>query len=194
MSAKAIKKAPPKIFNVHVNSVFKDKVVGQILGREPEHILRRTVETTLADLFEDYTNLYYQYVKLKFQIVKVDGGEAYAKFKGYELTRDYVRSLIRPGTSAVYAIYDITTKDNIECRITTLAITAKRVSHSKESKIRKKIWELCEEKLSNLNLDDLVQYVCLGKFSADVLIEAKKIYPLKKVEVIKIKLLTPYFT
>jgi small subunit ribosomal protein S3Ae len=193
MSTKAVKKAPPKIFNVHVDGVFKDKIAGQILGREPSHILKRTIETTLAELFEDYTNLYYQYVKLKFQIIKVDGTEAYAKFKGYELTRDYVRSLIRVGTSAVYAIYDVNTTDNIKCRIQTLAITAKRVSHSKETLIRKCIWKVCEEKLSNLSLDDLVQYVCLGKLSADILIEAKKIYPLKKVEVIKIKVLTPYF-
>lgn len=192
MSTKAIKKAPPKIFNVHVDGVFKDKIIGQILGREASHVIKRTVETTLAELFEDYTNLYYQYVKLKFQIIKVDGTEAYAKFKGYELTRDYVRSLIRVGTSAIYAIYDVNTTDNIHCRIQTLAITAKRVSHSKESLINKSIWKVCEEKLSNLSLDDLVQYVCLGKLSADILIEAKKIYPLKKVEVIKIKVLTPY--
>ncbi|HLI46175.1 MAG TPA: hypothetical protein VKU94_03180 [Geobacterales bacterium] len=194
MSVKAIRKAPPKTFNVHVNGVFKDKVIGQILGREPEHILRRTVETTLAELMDDYTNLYYQYVKLKFQIIKVEDNEAYAKFKGYELTRDYVRSLVRPGSSAIYAIYDVVTKDNVECRIQALAITAKRISHSKESLIRKRIWQVCEEKLSNMSLDDLVQYVCLGKLSADILIEAKKIYPLKKVEVIKIKILTPYFT
>lgn len=190
--SKAVKKAPPKIYNVHADSIFKDKLVAQILGREPNSILKRTIEVTLAELFEDYTNLYYQYVKLKFQIIRVEGNEAYAKFKGHELTRDYVRSLIRVGTSAVYAIYDLYTIENIHCRIQTLAITTKRVSHSKEKAIRKAIWSIYDAKLKSVSLDDLVQYIILGKLAADILVEAKKIYPLKKVEIIKSKVLTPY--
>lgn len=190
--SKVVKKVPPKTFNVHGDGLFKDKVIAQILAKEAGHVLKRTVEVSLADLMEDYTNLYYQYIKLKFQIVKVEGQEAYTKFKGHELTRDYVRSLVRVGTSAVYAIYDFDTSDAVHLRIQVLAITAKRVSHSKESAIRKSVWKVCEEKLPKMSLDEVVEYMCLGKLAADINAEAKKIYPLKKVEVIKSKVLTPF--
>lgn len=191
--SKATKKIPPKIYNVHVNSVFKDKVVAQILGREPETVLKRTVETTLADLLDDQSNIYYQYVKVKFQIVKVDGFEAYAKFKGHEMTRDYVRSLVRPGSSRVDAFYDIYTTDNIHCRLQAMAITAKRISRSKESLIRKAILSKCEELLNNISLDEFVTKVFLGNLSSELNNAAKKIYPLKKFELIKSKVLTKYF-
>ncbi len=186
-----VRKAPPKVYNVHVDGVFKNKVVAQILGREGS-VLKRTIEVTLADLVEDYTNLYYQYIKLKFQIVGVDEQELFAKFKGHELTRDYVRSLVRVGTSAVYAVYDFNTTDNIHFRIQVLAITAQRVSHSKESAIRKRIWKVCEEKLPKMSFDEAAEYIYLGKLAADINQEAKKVYPLKKVEVIKSKVLTPF--
>ena len=190
--SKPSKKSPLLIYNVHTDSVFKDKVIAQILGRESEKILKRTVETTLADLTEDFSNLYYQYIKIKFQIVKVDGQEAYSKFKGHEITRDYIRSLIRVGTSRVDIFYDLITSDNIHCRIQTLVITAKRVSHSKQTEIRKKVIEMYDEKLKNISLDDLVQYMLFGKMATDALQAAKKVYPIKKVEIMKSKILTPY--
>jgi len=190
--SKPLKKSPLLIYNVHTDSVFKDKVIAQILGRESEKILKRTVETTLADLTEDFSNLYYQYIKIKFQIVKVDGQEAYSKFKGHEITRDYIRSLIRVGTSRVDIFYDLITSDNIHCRIQTLVITAKRVSHSKQTEIRKKVIEMYDEKLKNISLDDLVQYMLFGKMATDALQAAKKVYPIKKVEIMKSKILTPY--
>jgi small subunit ribosomal protein S3Ae len=190
--SKPSKKSPLLIYNVHADSVFKDKVIAQILGRESEKILKRTVETTLADLTDDFSNLYYQYIKIKFQIVKVDGQEAYSKFKGHEITRDYIRSLIRVGTSRVDIFYDLITSDNIHCRIQTLVITAKRVSHSKQTEIRKKVIEMYDEKLKNISLDDLVQYMLFGKMATDTLQAAKKVYPIKKVEIMKSKILTPY--
>jgi small subunit ribosomal protein S3Ae len=191
--SKQSKKSPLLIYNVHADSVFKDKVITQILGREPEKILKRTVETTLADLTEDFSNLYYQYIKIKLQIVRIDGQEAYSKFKGHEITRDYIRSLIRVGTSKVDVFYDLITSDNIHCKIQTLVITAKRISHSKQTEIRKKVIEMYDEKLKNISLDDLVQYMLFGKMAADVLQAAKKIYPIKKVEIMKSKILSPYF-
>jgi Ribosomal protein S3AE len=190
--SKTSKKAPLLVYNVYANSVFKNKIIAQILGREPEKILKRTVETTLADILEDFSNLYYQYIKIKFQIVKVNGQEAYSKFKGHEMTRDYIRSLIRVGTSRVDVFYDVITNDNIHCRIQTLIITAKRVSHSKQTEIRKKVISTYDEKLKNISLDDLVQYMLFGKMASDALEAAKKIYPLKKVEIIKSKILTPW--
>jgi small subunit ribosomal protein S3Ae len=191
--SKQSKKSPLLIYNVHADSVFKDKVITQILGREPEKILKRTVETTLADLTEDFSNLYYQYIKIKLQIVRIDGQEAYSKFKGHEITRDYIRSLIRVGTSKVDVFYDLITSDNIHCKIQTLVITAKRISHSKQTEIRKKVIEMYDEKLKNISLDDLVQYMLFGKMATDVLQAAKKIYPIKKVEIMKSKILSPYF-
>jgi Ribosomal protein S3AE len=192
--SKSSKKAPVYVYNVHANSVFKDKVIAQILGKTPDSILKRTVETTLADLLDDQNNIYFQYIKLKFQIIKVDGYEAYSKFKGHEMTRDYVRSLVRPGTSRVDTFYDVYTTDNIHCRLQALAITAKHVGHSVESEIRKAVTKKFEELLSNVSLDELISKTFLGNVSAELNAAAKKIYPLKKFELIKSKVLTKYIS
>jgi len=190
--SKPSKRIPPKVLNVYANSVFNNAFICQILAKDPQHALKRTVEVTLADLLNDYSNLNYQYTTVKFQIIKVDGLNCYSKFKGHELTRDYVRSLIRVGTSRVDIFYDVFTKENIHVRIQTLAITSKTVSHSIQSKIRKKIISRYDEILTDISFDDLVKIILFGKLASESFEAGKKIYPLKNLEIMKSKVLTPY--
>jgi len=164
--------------------------LGLIPADEPEKALGRTIEVSFYDITKDVSQLH---IKLKFQIVKVDDGIALTQLKLMEITRDYIRSLVRRGTSRVDAIMDVQTKDGIKLRVMTMAVTLSRIKTSQKKAIRKIMFQITEERVSQLDFATFVQQVVLGTIATDIQMQAKKIYPIKKVEVYKLKVLTPTY-
>ena len=72
----------------------------------------------------------------------------------------------------------------------TMAVTTSRINASRKKAIRKVMFKIIEEKASQLDFATFVQQAVLGTISIDIQMQAKKIYPLKKVEIYKIKVLT----
>jgi small subunit ribosomal protein S3Ae len=189
LSSKKLKtiKAQPKVWiTILAPKYFGFAELGKIMASSPGKVIRRALWTTLYSITNDFSH---QHIKLRFQIVKVEGDKAYTIFKGHELARDYVRSLIRRGSSRIDSIFDIETKDGYRLRIFMLAVTVKRAKTSQKSAMRAMMRQVVEEKASQLNFEDFVQELVLGKISSDAYNKAKKIYPLRKVEAMKSKLL-----
>ena len=171
---------------VYAPEAFGRKEIAHIAATDLDSIVGRTVEVTLFDITG---SIEHQFIKLYFKIINVVDGRAYTQFKMHELTRDYVRSLVRRGTSRVDAITDVVTKDGWVLRVRVLAITVRRVTHSIQSAIRKVAFEVVKNRALELTLDELVREMVLGKLASDVYSKAKKVYPLRKVEIMKSKVL-----
>ncbi len=184
--AKAIKAQPKVWITILAPKYFGFAELGRTMASSLGKIIRRTLWTTLYSITNDFSH---QHIKLCFQIVKAEGDKAYTIFKGHELARDYVRSLIRRGSSRVDSIFDVETKDGYRLRVFMLAVTVKRAKTSQKSAIRAIMRQVVEERALQLNFEDFVQELVLGKISSDAYNNAKKIYPLRKVEAMKSKLL-----
>ena len=153
-------------------------------------MLGRTIEISFYDITKDISQLP---IKLRFQVVHVEGDRAYTQLKRMELTRDYIRSLVRRGTSRIDAIRDIVTKDGVRLRVMCMVVTENRVKTSQEKAIRKIMFDLIEEKAGQLTFDEFVQEAVLGMIATEIEMRARKIYPIRKAEVRKIKVLTNVF-
>jgi len=189
VSSKKVKaiKAQPKVWiTILAPKYFGFVELGKTMTSSPAKVIRRTLWTTLYSITNDFSH---QHIKLRFQIIKVEGDKAYTIFKGHELARDYVRSLIRRGSSRVDSIFDVETKNGYRLRVFMLAVTVKRAKTSQKSAIRAIMKQVVEERASQLSFEDFVQELVLGKISSDAYNKAKKIYPLRKVEAMKSKLL-----
>lgn len=162
--------------------------VGYIPVTRLEDAVGRTVEVSFYDLTKDVSQIH---IKLKFQIVEVEDHAAYTQLKLMELTRDYIRSLVRRGTSRVDAIINVETKDGVKLRVMAMAVTQNRVKTSQKRAIRKIMFQLISEKAQSMDFDTFVQHCVLGTLASEIEMQAKKIYPLKKAEIRKIKVLTP---
>ncbi len=176
-----------KWYTVVAPPVFGESVLGTTPADDPDKLIGRVMEVTLYDLTGDFTLVH---VHLFFQIIKVEGDKAYTRFKGHELARDYMKSLIRRKSSKVQGIFDVTTKDGYGLRITAVALTTYRCKTSQKKAIRKIMGEIITKRASEMTFDELIQAMLFGKLSAEIFEAAKKIYPLRKVEVYKSKLLT----
>lgn len=187
LSKKGVKKIVPKtVYRIMAPSAFGHNEIGYALASNPDSVLRRSMWTTLYNLTGDPSQ---QHVKLLFQVVGVEGDLAYTVFKGHDMTRDYLRSLIRRGSSKVEAIIDVGTKDGSELRLTILVVTLKRTQTSQENAIRKVAINIASQGAQQLGFNEFVQEMILGKVASDIFNAVKKIYPPRRVEVRKSKVL-----
>ncbi len=175
-----------KWFTIIAPKMFGEVPLGSTPASESAYVPKRKVETTLYDLTGDFSLVH---IHVYFQAASVNGDKVFARFYGHELSRDYTRSLIRRKSSKVNAIVDVTTKDGYQMRIKSLALTTYKCHRSQMTAIRKIMADLIVKQASEMTFDDLVQAVVFGKMANDLFDASKKIYPLRKVEIEKTKLL-----
>jgi len=173
-------------FVVYAPDFFGSKEIGLTPADDPEKVVGRVIETTLKDLTGDFTK---GQVKLYFKIYDVKGQNAYTKFKGHTLARSYIRSLVRRRTTRVDGIFNITTKDGYKLRVMGMVIAYRRIQTSQERAIREIIRDIIYKKAEELNFRDFVMEAVTGKMGAEIAKEARKIYPIKRAEIRKIKVL-----
>ncbi|NJE42267.1 30S ribosomal protein S3ae [Thermococcus sp. GR6] len=171
---------------VYAPDFFGNKEIGLTPADDPEKVIGRVIETTLKDLTGDFTK---GQVKLYFQIYDVKGQNAYTKFKGHTLARSYIRSLVRRRTTRVDGIFNITTKDGYKLRVMGMVIAYRRIQTSQERAIREIMRDIIYKKAEELNYKDFILEAVTGKMATEIAKEARKIYPIKRAEIRKIKVL-----
>ncbi len=178
-----------KWYEVIAPQVFGNVALGTTPADDPRKLIGRVMETTLYDITGDFSLVH---VHLFFQIIDVDEEnlKAFTRFKGHELARDYMKSLIRRKSSKIQGIFNVTTKDGYGLRITGVALTTYRCKTSQKKAIRKIMGEIITRRASEMTLDELIKAMLFGSLANEIFEQAKKIYPLRKVEIYKSKLLT----
>ncbi|WP_243676106.1 30S ribosomal protein S3ae [Vulcanisaeta distributa] len=166
-----------KWYIVYAPALFNGIELGEIPANEPNALIGRTIEVTLFDITRDLGHLH---IKLRFQIDKVEGEKAYTRFKGMELTRDYVKSLIRRGSSLIQLIQDINTTDNALLRVTILAMTPTRCKSSQKRAIRSEFSKALNEVAGKVDFNGFIKAAVFGDVSNQLFAVGKRIYPLKE--------------
>ena len=148
----------------------------------------RVIETTLYDILKQDPQHYA--FKLFFQVDRVDGETAYTVFKGHEYSREFLRSLIRRGSSMSDFIRDYTTKDGYVVRVYCTALSQGKMNSSKKHDLRLIMDTVIRDKAASMNYEGFAQELVLQKVASDVYNEAKKVTHLRHVGVRKSKLVS----
>jgi small subunit ribosomal protein S3Ae len=174
-------------YDVYSPSYFGENLVASIPCEIPAAIIGRVVETTLYDITNDFAH---QSIKLYFLVVNAQDHRANTILKSHEYATDYLRSLVRRGSTRMDGIFNATTRDQYSSRISIVAFTRDRIKASQEHGVRQIMRQIVEDKATNLNYDQLAQEVVLGKLGSDIYNLAKKIAPLRHVGVRKSRLVS----
>jgi len=169
-------------YDVLAPEQFDRAELGGTPADESEKVLGRTIETTLGDLRNDASE---NNTKLTFKVNEVASDTAYTEFVKHELTRDYLRSLVRRGSSKVAAYITVLTADDYRVQVQPVAFTTKSADESQEKAIRRTMIDLVEETAADRTFADLVDSIVEGRLSSAIYNESKDIYPLRRVEVQK---------
>ncbi len=147
----------------------------------------RVIETTLYDILKQDPQHYA--FKLFFQVDRIEGETAHTVFKGHEYSREFLRSLIRRGSSMSDFIRDYTTKDGYVVRVYCTALSQGKMNSSKKHDLRLIMDTIIREKAASMNYEGFVQELVRQKVASDVYNEAKKVTHLRHVGVRKSKLI-----
>ncbi|HKZ61922.1 MAG TPA: 40S ribosomal protein S3a/S1 [Nitrososphaera sp.] len=163
----------------------------------------RTIENTLHDMMKGNPDqrMDQHQIKIFVQIDKIIDGSASTIFKGHEYAKEFLRSLIRRGSSMITFIHDYTTMDGHTFRVAVIAFTQRRVNSSKKHEIRMVAYKILTEKIPQLSVDQFVQQVTgskgedipretNSKLGAEILTEAKKITVIRHIGIKKTKLIS----
>jgi small subunit ribosomal protein S3Ae len=173
-------------YDVYAPAYFGEKKVASIPCSDPVKVIGRVVETTLYDITNDFSH---QSQKLYFLAANVKGTRADTILKGHEYSADYLRSLVRRGSTRIDAIFNVTSKDQYVTRASVVAFTRDRVNANQQHLIRSIMRKTIEDKASTLAYDQLCHEMVLGIFGSEIYNLAKKVSPLRHVGVRKSKLL-----
>lgn len=173
-------------YDVYAPAYFGEKKVASIPCSNPAKVIGRVVETTLYDITNDFSH---QSQKLYFLAANVKGMRADTILKGHEYSADYLRSLVRRGSTRIDAIFNVTSRDQYVTRASVVAFTRDRVNANQQHLIRSIMRKTIEEKAGTLAYDQLCHEMILGIFGSEVYNLAKKVSPLRHVGVRKSKLL-----
>jgi len=169
--------APDSFNNVHI---------ADIPITDEEKAKGRVIEVTLFDILKGDPSQY-QY-KLYFQIDKVVGEKATTIFKRYEYAKEFLRSLVRRGSSKINFVIDAKTKDGYVFRIKVIALSHRELNSSRQHALRLIAREIIEKSVPNMTIDEFVQASCYNKINSDIMAATKKIIHLRHVGLEKVKL------
>ena len=172
---------------VHASPSFGDAPVARIPLTDIEKPGGRVVETTLYDILKQDPQ-HYNY-KLFFQVDKVEGEEAKSIFKGHEYSREFLRSLIRRGSSMSDFIKEYKTKDGYRVRVYCTALSQGKMNSSKKHDLRIIMDRVIGERAASLTYDQFAQEMVLQKVASDVYNDAKRVTHLRHVGIRKSKLI-----
>ena len=172
-------------YDIYAPEYFKSKEIASSPGADEKRIKGRIFETTLYDITGDFTK---SHIALKFQVNSIKGNKAYTIFKGHDITRDYLRSLVRRGTSRIDGVFDIVTSDNYKIRLRSVVFTHSRGKTSQQHTIRKLMHEQVLQHAAETTFEafviDQVNDVLANKIEKVVRI----IMPIRRIEIIKSRL------
>ena len=174
-------------YSVFTPAYFGEQNVAGIPCEDPKKLIGRVVETTLYDITGDFSH---QSIKLYFLAVSNTGERIDTILKSHEYSTDYLRSLVRRGSTRVDGIFTASTVDKYLTRVYIVGFSHGRINGSQEHGIRQVMGKIVAEKASKLTYSQLCHEMVLGKMGSDVYNEAKKVCPLRHIGVRKSKLLS----
>lgn len=166
---------------------FNNVPIAYVPITDEEGAVGRVLEVTLYDILKGDPSQH-QY-KIYFQINKVEGDKATTIFKRYEYSKEFLRSLVRRGSSKINFIVDIKTKDGYVFRIKVLALTHRQLNTSRKHALRLIARDVINNTVPQMTIDQFVQATCYSKINSDIMAAFKKVIRVRHVGLEKVKLI-----
>jgi len=168
-------------------SAFNNVPVAYITITNDASAIGRVIEITLFDIIKGDPSQH-QY-KLYFQVNKVEGETATTIFKRYEYAKEFLRSLVRRGSSLINFIGDYKTKDGYIFRIKIIALTQKKLNTSRKHALRLIARDVMSKTIPEMSIEQFVQATAFGKINSDIMAAVKKIIHVRHVGIEKAKII-----
>jgi len=176
-----------KWITVNAPDSFNNVPIAYIPITDDKNAQGRVLEVTLYDILKGDPSQH-QY-KMYFQLDKIKDDKASTIFKRFEYSKEFLRSLVRRGSSKINFIIDAKTKDGYVFRIKVIALTHRQLNTSRKHALRLIIRDIINKIVPEMTIDQFVQATCYGKINSDIMAAIKKVIRIRHVGLEKVKLI-----
>ena len=172
---------------VNAPDSFNNIPIAYVPITDDENAAGRVIEITLFDILKGDPSQH-QY-KLYFQLHKIEGEIATTIFKRFEYSKEFLRSLVRRGSSKINFIIDIKTKDGYVFRVKVIALTHRPLNTSRKHALRIIARDVINKTVPEMTIDQFVQATCYSKINSDIMAAFKRVIKVRHVGLEKVKLI-----
>ena len=176
-----------KWITVNAPDSFNNVPIAYIPITDDKNAPGRVLEVTLYDILKGDPSQH-QY-KMYFQLDKIKDDKASTIFKRFEYSKEFLRSLVRRGSSKINFIIDAKTKDGYIFRIKVIALTHRQLNTSRQHDLRLIARDIINKIVPEMTIDQFVQATCYGKINSDIMAATKKVIRIRHVGLEKVKLI-----
>ena len=134
-----------------------NKALNYIPITDVENSKGKVIENTLYDIRK--RDMSQHQIKVFVAIEGVHEGITTSILKCQEYGKEFLRSLIRRGSSMVNYVHDYTTSDGYTFRINIVAFSQKRLNSSKKHAIRVMAHEILNDKIPKITVNQFVEEI-----------------------------------
>ncbi len=174
-------------YDVYAPKMFEESFIGSVPSASPDTVKNRVIETILYYLTDNMSDIS---TKLRFKITSVTQTKCTSQFYGHDTTRDYIRSMVRRGSSRIDGVFNVTTANGVKMRISVAIFTNGRAKASQQTTIRKIMRDVLNEHAKAENFGKFVHGIVFGRIAQNIFNIAKEIYIIRECRVRKSKVLT----
>ncbi|RNJ77357.1 MAG: 30S ribosomal protein S3ae [Nitrosopumilus sp. B06] len=152
-----------------------------------EGALGRVIEVTLFDILKGDPSQHNY--KIYFQIDKVEEERATTIFKRFEYSKEFLRSLVRRGSSKINFTLDVKTSDGYVFRVKLIVLTQRQLNTSRQHALRLLARDVINKIVPEMTVEQFVQATCYSKINSDITASFKKVIKARHVGLEKVKLI-----
>jgi small subunit ribosomal protein S3Ae len=169
-------------FEIVAPDIFDNETVADTPAEEADMVVGRQVKVDLKDLMPT-SDKYYMDVYL--QVTDVEGEKAQTRLAGHSTSSEYISKMISRRSNRLDYVDDIDMADGSTVRVKVVGTTIRKTQSAQISRLRKRIGELLDEVGDEYTVDEFMEAVFQDEIQQHITDEAKKIYPLRDLEIRK---------
>ncbi|MCK9313037.1 MAG: 30S ribosomal protein S3ae, partial [Methanocorpusculum sp.] len=168
---------------VYAPEFLGKQFIGEIISSNPENIPDRVMTVSLGELIQDYSK---QNVRTSFRIMNVGGDAAYTQFNGHEMTKEFVRAMVKKRASRIDSTISVTPLGSArELQVTITAFTINHARLTQVHEIRAMMVKVVEDYAKEADFETFVSAMLKGDLSKKMFEACKPIFPIRRIEIIK---------
>lgn len=161
---------------------FERKELGTTVAEKPELVLGRVVSVTAGELANQPKK---GHIHLKFKASDINANKAHTQAVGHVIKDSYMKRVVRRRSSKIMLVREYSSKDKKTFKTKVVIVTERKASNRQKAAVLRKADEITGRFIGELDAKKVVEQLVFGNLPNRIYPEAKKIVPIKRIEVVK---------
>ena len=168
-------------FMVYAPKEFENTEIAETVGEKPENLMGRVFIVSVRDLANQMKK---GHIYMRFKVNDIKGNKAYTESVGHYIRESYLKRMTRRRSSKAEIVQDEQINGG-KVRVKTVVLCARKVSGDKRADLNRIVSGMIAGACKGQEYAKLIDEFVFGTIPSKIFNEAKKVAPIKRIEIIK---------